>query len=379
MYIQVDNVGFINKGAELMLHSVSQRLNKDKNYKFHLVKGFNCYGPTEKFNRLGMFQIFEFQRFKIKLEKLFEQPRLERFGLVKLEHVDAILDASGFQFGDQWVDTYNKNYISKFKDYYSKYKKNHTKVILLPQAFGPFKEPLSREIIELVYAQADVLFARDKTSYKHLTTVFGQSDKIKMAPDFTILVKPEISLNLYNKVNNRVCIVVNSKMISHTNREVANAYTNFILKLSKELIKKDEQLTLLNHEGEQDLKLIKEIYDQIDNKDKVIILNDLDGLSIKAAIGKSKLLISSRFHGVVSGLNQRVPTFCTSWSHKYSELLADYGLENNLLDVNDLEDSYSKVLDGLANPDRYIAKTEILTSIEKQTETMWATVISTLK
>ena len=36
-------------------------------------------------------------------------------------------------------------------------------------------------------------------------------------------------------------------------------------------------------------------------------------------------MVTGRFHGLVNGLSTGVPSFAVSWSHKYGEMLGDFG------------------------------------------------------
>src|SRR5690554_5150143 len=108
MYIQIDNAGFINKGAELMLQAIIDRVGKETKINPHFVRGANCDGSTESIMRAGLYQIANLQRYKIQWQNLLKQKRLEKYGLVKKENISVILDAGGFQFGDQLSKGYSK-------------------------------------------------------------------------------------------------------------------------------------------------------------------------------------------------------------------------------------------------------------------------------
>src|SRR5690606_31822517 len=125
-------------------------------------------------------------------------------------------------------------------------------------------------------------------------------------------------------------------MLSHTDHTVASNYLQFIKKTCDYLLQLGYSIVLLNHESSGDWKLIKKIGEELSFKSKVSLLKNLNPLEVKAAIGSAKLVVSSRFHGLVSGLNQQVPTFCTSWSHKYQEVLALYGVSKNSLNPVDV-------------------------------------------
>ena len=106
-------------------------------------------------------------------------------------------------------------------------------------------------------------------------------------------------------------------------------------------------------------------------KTPIPIYSGLSGVEVKAIIKEAKLLISSRFHGVVSGLSQGVPTLCTSWSHKYVELMRDYQCEACLLDSLDGTIGVSVIDDALLNPQKYTPSKESIQHIEQKVREMW--------
>jgi colanic acid/amylovoran biosynthesis protein len=378
MYIQIDNVGFINKGAELMLYAIQERLIEEKELNVSFVKG-RISGTNEECRKANLFSIPNFQRFKIKWQNHFEPKRLHSYGLVNKKDVNAILDAGGFQFGDQWIDSYTKKNNQLLREYYSEYKNANTKIIFLPQAFGPFNHEIAKERIKIVFDHSDVIYAREQTSYNHLITLFGEQEKIKIAPDFTNLVNADITLHNYNIINGNICIIPNSKMISHTNKDVSTDYLDFLIKLIQKLNQRGEKVILLNHEGPDDGHLIQDIIEHFPNNTNVSTFNDrLDAYQVKAIIGHCKLLISSRFHGVVSGLNQQVPTFCTSWSHKYEELLNDYGVSENILNPSQFEVSFEKINNALNGTSTYLVNPDRIEMLKSQSEEMWIEIVQYL-
>ena len=61
------------------------------------------------------------------------------------------------------------------------------------------------------------------------------------------------------------------------------------------------------------------------------IVSESDPLVLKAIIGNSKLIISSRYHGLINALYQSVPVIATGWSHKYEALMNEYSLGDYLI------------------------------------------------
>ena len=142
------------------------------------------------------------------------------------------------------------------------------------------------------------------------------SDIIKNYPDFTISVQGYVP-DKYSHLRNSVCIIPNKRMIDRgitTKEKYINFYCNIINTVNTE----NKTCYLLNHEGVEDLNLAKEIKKCL-NSDIEIVTN-LNALEIKGLISSSYLCISSRFHGVSSALNSKVPCLATSWSHKYEKI-----------------------------------------------------------
>lgn len=375
MYIQIDNIGFVNKGAQLMLSAIIDRLNKEEELVPKIVYGLGA-ATSRQIQSKGLFQIVELQRFKIRWERIFSQKyTLDRFGLVKKENIDVILDCSGFRFGDQWTD-YSDEKNKRLETYYQTYKKNNSKIVFLPQAFGPFKTILARERIEIVLEYADLVYARDQSSYSYLIDICGNHENIRVAPDFTCLYSPDISHRLYTDVHDAIAIIPNNKMVTHTNSETAAKYKNFLIDFCKWVNQKNERLVILNHEGNEDFDLIQEIMPNLGFE--CICLNGLDAKEIKGVIGELKLLVSSRFHGLVSGLNQGVPSFCTGWSHKYSELLKDYSLPHNCIDVKSYESAFAKFESVLKFENKYVPQEDIIQKNKQLSIEMWDEIISFL-
>jgi polysaccharide pyruvyl transferase WcaK-like protein len=53
---------------------------------------------------------------------------------------------------------------------------------------------------------------------------------------------------------------------------------------------------------------------------------DLSAGELRRLIGLGEVLVTSRFHAMISGLSTCTPTVVVGWSHKYREVLDDFGL-----------------------------------------------------
>ena len=365
--ILIDKVGFTNKGAELMLQSVVQQLEFYSPKVRIVVPQKVFYENLNYCHRHNILPLtLDYNRRKATIKRFLYQCFLNKPYYITPDYVDIVLDAGGFQFGDQW--SISKKGISEKVKYYSAFTKENRKIVFLPQAFGPFEQPLSQELIKTVYGLADLFYARELESFNHLQSLFPESNKIKLAPDFTCLSMNN-GLESIALPDDYIIVIPNVKMVTHTVQDVSDRYIDFLREVSEFLISKGETLVLLNHEGIDDLKLLLRLNDRLSRR--VLLLSSLDALEIKRIIGGARLLISSRYNGVVSGLTQGIPTLCTSWSHKYHELMKEHGCENGILNINNLNQVKHIIEDALNNPHDYASKDGCISEVKKKTAEMW--------
>jgi colanic acid/amylovoran biosynthesis protein len=212
-----------------------------------------------------------------------------------------------------------------------KWKKNDTKVILLPQAMGPFTFKKTRNAFAQIAEKADLIFPRDNVSYKHVTDLVGKQKHIIQAPDFTNLVKGVVPAS-YEKQENSFCIIPNYRMIDRTPPKESQKYIPFLVSCVNYLLKKGINPFILILEGENDFWIGNEISKKSNQPLKII--REIDPLGIKGIIGACNGVISSRYHGLVSALSQGVPALAIGWSHKYETLFSEYGFPKGCLNVN---------------------------------------------
>ena len=63
---------------------------------------------------------------------------------------------------------------------------------------------------------------------------------------------------------------------------------------------------------------------------------DLSAGELRHLIGLGEVLVTSRFHAMISGLSTCTPTVVVGWSHKYREVLDDFGLARYGMDSSTL-------------------------------------------
>ena len=129
--IEIRGTGFINKGAELMLHSIIERVRSELPHaEFAMSPSIDISRPFLKRARLGLYQKPYIVKYGIHFSRLLNiiPERLRHmFGIVTEKEVDVILDASGFSYSDQWG---NKS-CKELEILCRRTKKTNTKFILI--------------------------------------------------------------------------------------------------------------------------------------------------------------------------------------------------------------------------------------------------------
>lgn len=374
MRILIENSGFTNRGDQLMIKAVMEQLSQRMpNAQLLVKKDVFLQNPT--YCIAHHLYPLTLSKSKIKQSRIYKKIVNTLLGddwMVTSGDVDVILDCRGYHVADWRIN--NQEYVEYLKSFYSSFTKKSKKYIMLPQAFGPFHNTYSQQVAQMLHEQADYIYAREPESYGYLKTLFPSSKKIGIAPDFTCLTTPQLGQSILLPKQNFVLIIPNAKMIEKAN--TTSQYLTFMTEIAKDLMEKGEKVYLLNHEGSKDEDLCRLVNENLGNS--LPILTNLSGVDIKAIIKDCKLLICGRYHGVVSGLTQGVPTLCTAWSHKYVELLKEHDCINNILDVLNIPDAKQKIQDALHFPQTYISNPECERKIEEQVNAMWENIVNIL-
>lgn len=364
MIVEITGTHFQNKGAELMLAAISHELLKNG----HTPAILPWSGSFNQRARYGLHQIMWYQRYKIPWSKFptpFSKRLRRQYGLIKQNEVDYVFDASGFKYSDQW----GAKIIFEALKKYRKLKKGRAKLIMMPQAFGPFENENVRSLTEEILSYAEIVYARDKESFRYLNELNIDKRKIKVKPDFTLVLKgnvPDIPMVKDNVP--LACIVPNYRMIDKYFNGEKKFYTYSMVKSVKTAVQNNFFPYILIHERGTDRDLAESIKKECGNNIP-IIYND-NPLEIKGLVGISSLFIGSRFHGLVSALSQGVPALGAGWSHKYQMLFEDYKCPQYLIDAekDDVEERLNQLISDKSLHDKLLKASE---NIRKEVMGMW--------
>lgn len=383
MIIEIRKAGFVNKGAELMLHATLIYLRQRyPDAVFVMAPGYagNNKPYYNYFNRtkIGLLQKIWLPVCGIQwgeLLNIFPRKLLEMYGVILDKDIDIVIDIAGFAYGDQWGYGQTKELAQSCK----RWKKRGTKIILLPQALGPFSSKKIKKLIKVVVDNADLVFSRDHMSFSYLLETVGERRYLDIAPDFTNLLDGVVP-NYFTVKPNQYCIIPNCRMLDMTTCDTSSSYLQFMINCTKKLHERGMSPFLLVHEGEKDRNLAEKICGGVCEKLQVIVEDD--PLKIKGIIGACDGSIGSRFHGLVSALSQGVPALGTGWSHKYQMLFEEYGFADGLLDITCTNSELEKKIELIVDPRIRVQTQKILLKKSKElrekSEEMWRKVFQVI-
>lgn len=377
MIIEIRKAGFVNKGAELMLHATLQKLKArypDATYVMAPTPK-KAEQPFRKLVQLGFYPKAWLWRYGIQwgtLANFAPRPLREMYGVVLDKEVDVVIDAAGFAYSDQWGESPCTELAQSTK----RWKKKGTRVILLPQALGPFESEKNQAAMKSVVDNVDLIFPRERVSYEHLTRLVGEQAKIKQSPDFTNLVTGVLPPG-FDVEQNRFCIVPNCRMLDKTDQKTREAYLPFLISCTRYLLKKNAKPFVLVHEGKDDQRLAEQLSTAVGG---IPIVQESGALEIKGILGACSGTLGSRFHGLVSALSQGVPALATGWSHKYQMLFEDYGFPEGLVEVTTDEAEIERKIDLVTDDaERIRALIQASTDqLKQQSERMWQEVFAVI-
>lgn len=380
MIIEIKGVQFVNKGAELMLYAVLQRIRLYwPNAEIALAPNSNSsYDNRAKLGALQKISLSKYP-FDFNFVSYFLPKRIRAYlkvwGIVTEADIDVVLDASGFAYGDQWNPVLLKSALKEAK----RATKHKRKYIFLPQAFGPFNNPKHAKLIEKFMHYPNLVCAREQQSFQHIRSLNKQGSNLKTFPDFTnaLIARTPDNIEAYKQ---QVCLIPNYNMLSdkNPNKGWKKSYIDLFVYAAQQCLKAGIKPYLLNHEGAQDLVICQQINTRLSQPLEIVVEPHPE--KVKGYIKEAQLIVCSRFHGCVSALSQAIPCIGTSWSHKYEELFSEYGTPNFLVADQWQPEEVANLIDTALNKDPKLINNLVEKSerYKTLTEEMWTETVSVI-
>lgn len=272
---------------------------------------------------------------------LIPRPALNRLGYVDGRDLTGLVDCSGFAYGDQW----SAWRLRDRAQYFEQLKSRGVRLVMLPQALGPFDDPEMRMAADRLFRCFDLVCPRDDTSMEHARGIGIPEDLLHQAPDIThvLSVPPPADAGDWSR---RVCVVPSARMLDRTASPVGEGYVAYLVDVLRRICAAELEPWLVLHEA-NDRALLDEVQKGFGRTVPVL---DRDGLHTKGVLGVCRAVVGSRYHALVSAMSQGTPTLGMSWSHKYEALFAEYGVREFLVAPSPGDADSQARLDQLLDP-----------------------------
>lgn len=257
-----------------------------------------------------------------------------------LSQVDCILDISGFCLSSQFPLDYNQQLLESIEDA----KRNQIPIVLMPQSFGPFDYGKNQDKMmprigeDLQYPAA--IFAREKgclellkgmglTNVSYSTDLVLQSSGIDL--DEIFLQKPEMQVPVIDSEQN-AAVIPNSMNLYQGDKDAA---IQMYLQIVGKLIELEKTVYILYHSN-ADRQLSKSVYDAFQGNDRVRFLDrEYMCFEYDEIVKKMDFIVASRYHSIVHGYKNAVPSVILGWAEKYHSLAELFGQEEFIFDVRE--------------------------------------------
>jgi polysaccharide pyruvyl transferase WcaK-like protein len=231
------------------------------------------------------------------------------------------------------------------------------------QALGPFNGRVNRFLAKRVLPHLTMVCARGAATRSHLdtlglTNVVDVSDlafSLEEASRMPEQVQRQLSL-----ISGEYITVMPSSVVKGIYEKNNRNYVDAI----EQLVQRVRQATGLcvvivphsyrvgHGEGRMnDGPVCRDVAERFLGDSGVVGIDvDLSAGELRRIVALGSILVTSRFHAMISGLATATPTVVVGWSHKYREVLSDFGLEDFGFDADSLDTPHvlvQKVQDAL--------------------------------
>ena len=228
------------------------------------------------------------------------------------------------------------------------------------QALGPFQSIPNKWLAALVLRRVKTVCARGSRTREHLDSLGGVNAvdvaDLAFSLDEAAGLPSAISTAL-SSIDLNFIVVMPSAVVKGIFESAGGNYVSAMASLVTEIRSKTgRSVVIAPHsyraglpEGRMnDGPVCREVAEACAGDSQVLGLDsDLTAGELRHLVALGSVLVTSRFHAMISGLATSTPTVVVGWSHKYKEVLDDFGLSSLGLDSSALNNP-SEIADVVA-------------------------------
>lgn len=244
-------------------------------------------------------------------------------------------------------------------------------VTKLAQAMGPFTSPVNRLAGKIFLPMCEQIYARGKITASHLEALGLEQSTWQHAPDVAFLYHPDFSVSDENpervaqdvaKIGDLkaqgttlIALCPSSVVFQQMNKR-GEDYIAVFLQLIRDLDPSYHYMVVPNATRENSTKLR--------NNDLVVIdmlwlraerelayetrhrihpiVYDINTAGTRELLQYADVVVTSRFHGMISALSLALPVCVIGWSHKYEEILIEFDMQDFAVDYGDVDETLAR-------------------------------------
>ena len=218
-------------------------------------------------------------------------------------------------------------------------------VVKAAQALGPFQTTPNKWLAPLVLRRVKTVCARGARTREHLDSLGGVNAvdvaDLAFSLDEAAGLPGAVSTAL-GSIDSNFIVVMPSAVVKGIYESADGNYVSAMASLVSEIRSKTgRSVVIAPHsyraglpEGRMnDGPVCREVAEACAGDSQVLGLDfDLTAGELRHLVALGSVLVTSRFHAMISGLATSTPTVVVGWSHKYREVLDDFGLSSLGLD-----------------------------------------------
>lgn len=217
-----------------------------------------------------------------------------------------------------------------------------TPVVKCAQAIGPFNNPINRLVSKLFLPRVAVTISRGRKSYEYskslgLENVLHGADSAFLLREGNATVRPVPIQN--TKAPRTLGIVPSQVLKNRMDKKSPGTYETLMVQIIESLTLLGHSVKVFAHSARMkrstqnnDLPLCRAIMSSFQENRRVSFLDTNRSISdLRREIAGCDVLLTGRFHAMVSALALSVPPVVMGWGHKYEEVLEMFELSGNAL------------------------------------------------
>lgn len=315
-----------NKGCEALTYSFVNMLLECINDKIEIINF--SYGNLGRFPEKYKSVKFTVRRPQIK--NPLDLLRLKR----EMSELDMIFDVT---FGDGFSDIYGKMWNVTTDMLKELAIQSGTPLILLPQTYGPYKDPKLKKWAEHIVKKCSFAYSRDTASAVEMNKICGNKVEVLTDMAFALSYNKSVYLVDHNKINvgiNVSSLLWDSAYAKDNKFGLKTEYKDFIMKLIQELLNCGQyRVHLIPHvvdaenyeSAENDVRACDAVKKMFDGDDVICAPAFENPVDAKSYIANMNVFVGARMHATIGAVSAGVATIPFAYSKKFKTMFGNLG------------------------------------------------------